>query len=384
MDILLTGGAGFLGSHLLLNWLRHQPTSRVLCLVRGNRESSVTGRIERALEQAAFECDLEIKLDQLVDRITVVESDIDQPQWRDLPKVASWLKQTAGFEVVHGAANLSFQEKDREKVWHTNVTGTTSLLKALQGLPGLVAFNYISTAYVAGTKHGVILEDCLQRPPFFNNVYEESKWAAEEVVRKETQKMSVGARIFRPSIVVGHSITLRIGAKTGFYKVVEILAQFGRHCKVSSGVVEIPTKRNASLNLIPIDLVVLEMMDVIAAGSLSFGRVFHLTNERPLSVADIFYGVSPLTGVRLSCGPERAVPQAKSTAALIFRGLRHYLPYFSYARTFDRSNVKLFGADRHQQQYWLDMVTLREFVLAFIEAEAQKAALSHKTVESQA
>ena len=374
MDLLITGAAGFLGSHFLFEWLRQHPNDRALCLVRGTQEESPWERVNQALAQAAYECDSDIGASDLLDRITVIEADLNDMKWRNDPEFCDWITRSEGFEVVHGAANLSFHEEDRSQIWYTNVTGTTNFFRTLKGVPSFRYFNYISTAYVAGNREGAILESQDERPTSFNNVYEESKWAAEQVVRDIAAKQGVGIRIFRPSSIIGHSKTFRVSAKTGFYKVVEALRQVSRLRPAHTAAIEIPVKHGASLNLIPVDLVVLEMVDVIAAGAKSAGHVFHLTNERPVSLADLFFGISPMTGVRLTCAAEVRSTALDQMSALVISGLRHYLPYFQYARTFERKNVHACGAARHQQNYWLDLMRLREFVRAFIEDETRDAA----------
>jgi thioester reductase-like protein len=379
MDLIVTGVAGFLGSHVVLNWLSDYPTSRVLCLVRANNHESAVDRVMGALRVAVAEMGSDLQPQTLSERIDVLEADITNSDWRYSPAFLDWTQRSAGFEVIHGAANLSFRQEDRDSVWGTNVHGTSSFLQNLVGLTGLKGFNYISTAYVAGGREGYIDEHFSDRPTYFNNVYEESKWFAERVVRDLSNQAGIVWRIFRPSIIIGHSKTYRISSKTGFYKVLEMLLQCAQLSSCSMEEVLVPIHRNASLNLIPIDFVVLEMMDIIRAGSSGFCQIFHLTNERPLSLADIFFGVTPLTGVNLvfedDCEKTRA---AGVVAALLKRGLRHYQPYFHHDRVFGRCNVQALGAERHQQEYRLDLMRLREFARVFIEKENRQAKLLEK------
>jgi thioester reductase-like protein len=370
MDLIVTGVAGFLGSHVLLNWLRDYPTGRVLCLVRGNHQESAMDRVMGALRVAVDEMGAQIQPQALIERVDVLDADITDSVWRHSPAFLEWTARSSGFEVIHGAANLSFRQEDRDSVWDTNVHGTSSFLQNLMGLSGLKCFNYISTAYVAGCREGYIEEHFSDRPECFNNVYEESKWVAERVVRDLSNQAGMAWRIFRPSIIIGHSKTYRISSKTGFYKVLEMLLQCAKLNPSPTEEVLVPIHRNASLNLIPIDFVVLEMLDIIRAGSGGFCQIFHLTNERPISLADLFFGVAPLTGVNLVfenvCEKTRA---AGLVAALLKRGLRHYQPYFHHDRVFGRSNVQALGAERHQQAYRLDLMRLREFARVFIEHE---------------
>ncbi len=74
---------------------------------------------------------------------------------------------------------------------------------------GSGAFNHVSTAYVAGRLTGRIAEVDDPRPRAYNNIYEESKHLGEYIVAKDCGASAMGYRIFRPSIVIGHSRTHR-------------------------------------------------------------------------------------------------------------------------------------------------------------------------------
>jgi hypothetical protein len=135
----------------------------------------------------------------------------------------------------------------------------------------------------------------------------------------------------------------------------------------------LPFKRNATLDLIPIDLVVMEMLTLMKLGARTCDRTFHITNDRPLTVADVFFGLAPLIGLKLAhtngCGQERS-----THTGLVMRGIRPYLAYFNYVRRFDRSNVHSFGVGSFQEDYQLDLVRLREFVVAFLTHRALQEA----------
>lgn len=375
MNFILTGAAGFLGSHILLNWLSRHPTSKVLCLVRRTDQHSSRERIVHALARAVYESDAAVDPLDLIHRVETLEADLTDPAWRDTPEFRHWIAHSDGFEVIHSAANLSYLEENREQVLATNITGTENLFRAFAGMPGFQTFNYISTAYVAGSREGDIVEALADRPESFNNAYEESKWAAERVVRDLAVQHAIGYRIFRPSIIIGHSKTHRISSTTGFYNVIQSLVRLRKLYSSPQDViaVPVPANRNAELNLIPVDFVVLEMLDVIASGTSSLDKIFHLTNERPISLADLFLGVAPLTGIRLAGSEVCENKPDSQISGLVNRGLRHYLPYFRYARNFSRQNVHANGAAHHQRSYWLDLTRMREFVKVFMSEDSQRA-----------
>jgi thioester reductase-like protein len=300
--------------------------------------------------------------------LTVIDADLNNSNWHDQPQWTEWVRSSKGFDVLHSAANWSFDQRDSADVYKTNVIGTTKFLCAFSGLPNIHSFNYVSTAYVAGNTEGLISESRNTRPRKFTNAYEESKWLAEGVVLDIGTKLNIDIRIFRPSIIIGHSKTFCITVKNGFYNVVDLLLQLKHLPVFKHQSIEVPAKKLASLNLIPIDLVVMEMMDVIHANEKSINQIFHITNEKPISIDDLLFGLSPLTGVTLSTrSVDVMVKPANKASSMLSRALRQYLPYFSYVRTFDRQNVHACGAGQHQQNYWLDLTALRAHTRAFIE-----------------
>ena len=352
MDLLLTGSPGFLGSQLLLRWLLRSPTARAACLIRGSDD-----RLISALNRAAVEAGSGPAGSQIWDRITVLRGELDGPAW--VSAAAAWMDGPA--ELVHCAADLSFREGDRAEVWRANVGGTSAMLDALAQLPAIRAFNYVSTAYVAGDREGDILERETARPVRFNNPYEESKWTAEQCVRTECARVGRAFRILRPSIIIAHSATRRTSSPSGFYKVAETLMQLGQ---ARAGAIRLPIPHGTTLDLLPVDTVVDEMLALIALGSRSEGKTFHITSAAPLDLADVLRELTPMSGISIGVGEGTA----SRTAALVMRSLHHYLPYFSYVRRFARDNAAASGAPA--AGFRLDVDGLRTFLAPLVERGA--------------
>ena len=367
MDLLLTGASGFLGSQVATQWLVRNPTARIACLVRGEAWQAVT-RLRAALAQAVVDQGLRADVGRLLERVTVLPGGLDEPGW--VADAARWMRGPA--ELVHCAANLSFREADRPAVWQANVGGTGSLVAAMAGLPGVAAFNYVSTAYVAGDRQGEILERDTSRPARFNNPYEESKWTAEQCVRAECQRLGRPYRVFRPSIIIAHSVTHRLSSASGFYKVAEVLLQLG---SIQRGAIRLPVPLGTTLDLIPVDIVVTEMLDLIDLGPRSHGETYHLTSPAPLSLAAVLSELTPMSG--LSIGPDPGpVGQPSRITALVMRSLRHYLPYFSYVRQFARHNAAARGAPRPPAGLALDVEGLRGSLAPYLAARTGAGAVA--------
>lgn len=334
MDLLITGATGFVGSHLVLRWLRRDPAARVGCLVRAADAAEGQARLRAALSQASPDAE-GAALDHMLARAEAIPGDLDDPAW--IGRARAWMRGPA--ELIHCAANLSFREADRAAVWRTNVEGTAAVVRALPWLPGIAAFNYISTAYVAGDRQGEILEEEHARPLHFNNPYEDSKWVAEGLVRDGCAAAGTAWRIMRPSIVIAHSVTHRMSSQSGFYQVVDTLLQLGRQPRMAgAGPIVLPVEKGTTLDLIPVDVVADEVVALIAAGTATAGHTFHVTGADPLQLADVLRELTPMSGVAIAVnGPDGPLSPA---AKLVMRRLHYYTSYFGFARRFDRRGTQ--------------------------------------------
>ena len=376
MDLLMTGANGFLGAQVATQWLLRHPAARIGCLVRGADDAAAQARLHAALRRAMADQGLDADPDAVLARAEAIRGDMADPGWT--ARAQAWLRGPA--ELFHCAANLSFREADREAVWRTNVDGTRALLEALPVMPELTAFNYVSTAYVAGDRQGEILEDDHARPDRFNNPYEESKWTAEALVREACGATGLAWRVFRPSIIIAHSATHRMASQSGFYQVADALWRFGQSPRARTvGEVLLPVTPGTTLDLIPVDIVVREMLALMALGDASADRTFHITSEAPLSLGEVLRELSPMSGVSIGVMPPIGIgtgataDAASAVAALVMRQLRFYMPYFSFARRFDRRNAAMGG---EATSFRLDVGQLRGFVVSFMEREDREGGLT--------
>ncbi|HEX5349798.1 MAG TPA: HAD-IB family hydrolase, partial [Pseudonocardiaceae bacterium] len=149
--VLLTGATGFLGQATLERLLSSYPDTHVSVLIRSRGERTATDRLSALLRKNVFRPLSERlgaeKLARLVrERVTVVEGGLGSVT---LP---------ADLDVViHGASTVSF-DPPVDEAFRTNVSGVAALYEALTGSPHVV---HISTAYVAGTRKGVVAEAAL-------------------------------------------------------------------------------------------------------------------------------------------------------------------------------------------------------------------------------
>ena len=162
MRLLVTGGAGFIGSNFVHYWLERHPHDEVvvydLLTYAGNRES----------------------LAEVEDRIAFVEGDICDRE------LAEATLRDHGIEVVVNFAaesHNSLAVVDPTRFFRTNVLGTQALLEASRAA-GVKRFHHVSTCEVYGDlaldTDEVFTEESPYRP---RTPYNASKAGADHAVR---------------------------------------------------------------------------------------------------------------------------------------------------------------------------------------------------------
>ena len=166
-----------------------------------------------------------------------------------------------------------------------NVDGTRKVLDLVQQTRGR-RLHHISTAYVAGMKE-MATEAEIHTGQKFRNAYEASKCEAELLVAGAHANKVLTATIYRPSIVIGDSISGRATHFHGVYAFIRGLfagAVRLRRKSATSGAVHLPVrvlgKTTTTLNFVPIDYVVNGMMH-IGSQETSAGGTYHLANPYP-------------------------------------------------------------------------------------------------------
>ena len=155
--VLVTGVTGFLGQAFFERLLLDFPATRALVLVRPKLGQTGRQRVEHVLRGNAFrvlrEREGEEGIRRILDeRVDVVEGDFAAGEAPVFPP---------GIDVVvHCAATVAFDEPIDE-AFQTNVLGALRLYEAVREGGSRPHVVHVSTAYVAGTRKGVIPEATL-------------------------------------------------------------------------------------------------------------------------------------------------------------------------------------------------------------------------------
>jgi thioester reductase-like protein len=272
--IFLTGVTGFLGSHLASQFLSDGYALSVLA--RGSKAASGRDRVEAVLREigsAPFA------------RLTVFEGDISLPRF-GLSETQFNQIVSATDEAWHCAASLSFLPEDREDIFKMNVGGTRNVLDLVQRIPGR-RLHHVSTAYIAGNRSDLAMENEINVGQTFKNPYEESKCEAELIIADAHRRGEVVATVYRPSIVIGDSTSGRVTHFHGVYAFIRGLwttLERLRRGTTEDSVVNLPLRllgaEGTTLNFVPIDYVV-DGMVTISRRADSVGETYHLVNPVP-------------------------------------------------------------------------------------------------------
>ena len=229
---LLTGFPGFIGRRLAKHLLDDDPGATVVALVEP--------RMLAAGRDVAAEMDPE--------RIQVLSGDITDRR-RGLED-GDYDRLTAEVTRVFHLAALYDLAVPVELAQRVNVDGTGNVLEFCIATAALERLAYVSTAYVAGRRKGVVYEHELIMGQEFKNHYESTKFQAEVWVREAMDR--VPTTIVRPAIVVGDSRTGETQKFDGPYYLLRAISQAER----AGGSIPQFGRLEAAFNVVPIDYVV--------------------------------------------------------------------------------------------------------------------------------
>ncbi|KHF40013.1 SDR family oxidoreductase [Halalkalibacter okhensis] len=261
MNIFITGGTGFLGTQFIQELINSN--NRVYVLVRSLKKSqALLNKIPKHQHS----------------QIEFIEGHLSDKQLgMAKEKQRHLIGEIDAF--FHIAALLSFDFKMADRLYEVNEKGTEHSLEFAKDI-GVKAYYYISTAYTLGKKDTA--EETLHEiDQEFNNPYEETKCKAEHIVMSYSEQMSVS--IFRPSIIVGHSVTGQTDSTFGLYGFIKGLEIFKKRISrvgnVSGKKYNIIGNQLGTQNLVPVDYV----CQVLMAGlkKAKNKTIYHITNPNP-------------------------------------------------------------------------------------------------------
>jgi thioester reductase-like protein len=288
LTALLTGFPGFIGRRLAARLLSEQPDRRLVALVE-----------ERMLEPARAAVAAIGS-----DRIELVPGDIREPGLglaeADRERLLRDLRQLFHLAAIYDlAVPLTLAQR-------VNVDGTGNVVELCAQAEALERLVYVSTAYVAGDRTGVVYEHELVMGQGFKNHYESTKFQAEVWVRESLGR--VPTTILRPAIVVGDSRSGETQKFDGPYYILRAIAEAHR----AGRAIPYFGRADAPFNVVPVDYVV-EAIRSAAADPAALGETLHLVDPEPLSARDL---AAVLSAEYAGRKPRGRIPSSLVTASL--------------------------------------------------------------------
>ena len=313
---LLTGYPGFIGRRLLERLLADDAELRVIALV----EPRMIEAARAATGSSAAPDRIEVVAGDIADRRLGLSDD-------------AYDRLAGGVSRVYHLAAIYDLAVPVELAQRVNVDGTGNVLEFCLAATRLERLAYISTAYVAGRRRGVVYEHELSLGQSFKNHYESTKFQAELWVRGLIDRIPM--TILRPAIVVGDSRTGETQKFDGPYYVLRAISRAHRLGRA------LPQFARAAspFNVVPVDFVV----GAIAASArdpAAVGETLHLVDPEPLSSREL---VSALSETYAGASPRGWIPPFLVESALRLKPVRDALGgtpresivYLNHPVTFD-------------------------------------------------
>lgn len=184
--IVITGGTGVLGPLLIKDLLKTD--AKLSLLVR-------KPSYKKALDLVS---DINKSHTNVSENIEIITCDLTEENLGLAQKEYESLANNT-LQILHVAASTRFN-LPIDEARRNNVIPTKNMLLFAKNCKNLIRFGMVSTAYVAGKRTGIILENEFEHNAGFLNTYQQSKYEAEALVR--AYKSTFPILIFRPSIVV--------------------------------------------------------------------------------------------------------------------------------------------------------------------------------------
>jgi long-chain acyl-CoA synthetase len=280
-------------------------------------------------------------------RLRIVRGDITREYLGLRPRERDRLCQSVT-HILHAAATTRF-DLPLDEAMRVNLCGTENMAMLAGKCSRLEAFGYVSTAYVAGRRRGLILETDLEHDAGFVNTYERSKYEAEGFL------VTLAARLpivrYRLSSVVGNSRTGEVLNFTAPHHAMRMM-----HLGLASMV---PGTADYQVDMIPGDIAADAIVELFLH-RFHAGDVFHVVAGPAKSytldeVIDEIYAtfaehdpewerrrypkpvLAPASAFDLFI---ESVEQAGNPFLLaVLKAVRHFSDQLTYPKTFDVTNL---------------------------------------------
>jgi len=343
-SIFITGATGFLGRETLTRLLAADPRLRAFVLVRD------VGRWSQVERERGHGRVIPVQGDLCTDGL-------------GLPPDARARIANEVTTIVHLAANTTFSSPlDHARA--VNTLGTRHVLEIAGDCASAAHVAYVSTAFVAGRRTGVIAEDGQSASAGWVNAYEQSKYEAEQLVKEHASSWV----ILRPSTVVCDDVGGQVTQMNAVHRALNLYRQ--------GLVAMMPGVTGSTVDAVTTSYVA-DGIALLALREDAAGKTVHLcAGEGALrldELLDITYArwaTDPVWRKRGIVRPaitdlptyalfERTIEEiADASLKRIARALSHFVPQLALPKVFDTTNAEaLLGRTAPPvRDFWLPML----------------------------
>lgn len=265
--------------------------------------------------------------------------------------------------VVHLAANTEFSQP-LEDARCINRDGTRRVLELSSECTGITRWVYVSTAFVAGLRTGVVSESLGEQPADgWANAYEQSKFEAERLVRDAR----VDWAIARPATIVCNDGTGTISQPNAVHRALRLY--FGGLAAM------LPGTEDSAVDVVTNDYVAHGVVRVALARDVE-RQVFHFCAGDGAMPLDELLDVSHDAFVRAPAWQRKGIARPIRTDLATYRlferaardagsdrvrraltALSHFVPHLAYPKRFDTSAADALLGERAPSvaSFWTNM-----------------------------
>jgi NAD(P)-dependent dehydrogenase (short-subunit alcohol dehydrogenase family) len=290
MAYFVTGATGFIGRNLLERLLERD--GDIYLLVRPGSQAKFDALVARYDAAARLRA---VSGDLTESRLGLAEEDL--------------AALTGRVEHFFHLAAVYDMTADDETNRRANVTGTRHAVDLANAL-GAGRFHHVSSVAVAGTYQGYFREDMFDEGQVLPSPYHQTKFESERIVRSRTK---VPWRVYRPSVVVGHSKTGEMDKIDGPYYFFKAIQRV-RHLLPEW--VPLVGPELGFTNIVPVDFVAAAIDHIAHAPGLD-GQAFHLTAPRSQRSGEVFNAfLAAAHGPRIAMRIDKRLTDALPKGAL--------------------------------------------------------------------
>ena len=215
---------------------------------------------------------------------------------------------------------------------------------------GILDLHYVSTAYVCGTRRGVIREHDLDCGQDFRNDYEQSKFLSEKMVREADFLKQL--TVYRPAVIAGDSKSGYTNTYHGLYIYLRLISTLVRNQEPGpDGRRFTPIRLNMTgderRNVVPVDWVSAVLCRLFETPEAQ-GGTYHIAPGEPLTPKEMVeagYKYFNSYGVEFLGPDANATGNAGDMDKTLYENKAIYQSYESTDPTFDTTNTDRFTED---------------------------------------